>query len=170
MSRFLGQRRHEIERGLQQPVHRRLADDAETDAGEGDAELGRRQVGVEMIDHPLRHAAPERVDVGSDLGRSDLDQRELGGDEETVQADQEDRERQPPAEGDVETDGRPGRRQDTRHHPRSAQGAAGGRSREDDESGRGEPRWSESGSGSSRLEPDGEGSEASSFTREEPSS
>ena len=80
-----------------------------------------------MMDHPLRHAAPERVCVRSDLGRSDLHQRELGGDEEAVQADQEEGQRQAPADGKVEAYGWPGRRQQRRHHPCSARREAGGR-------------------------------------------
>ena len=157
---------------LEELVDRRFTDDSETDTGEGDTELGRRQVGVQMMDHPLRHAAPERVCVRSDLGRSDLHQRELGGDEEAVQADQEEGQRQAPADGKVEAYG----------WPRSPPAAPGiiraqpeGRPEAAANVTRGAPLVLRcSGRGPGRVRPDwsrmAKESEASSFTRGKPSS
>ena len=151
---------HQVEERLQQSVDRWFADDAKADAGEGDAELSRRQVGVELIDHALRQTAPQRVLVGRHLGRPDLDQGELGGDEEAVQADQEQGQGQAPAQRQVEIHGRPGGRDDRRDHSRAGRGVVVSGRRDP----RSQARWSGSGSGSSRLESDGEGSGASSFT------
>ena len=76
---------------LDDPGERRLAHPAEREARERDSELARREVGVEMIEHVARQlrrpaaARHQRVD----LGRAELDERELRGDEEAVQEHQQ---------------------------------------------------------------------------------
>ena len=75
---------------LDDPDERRFADPAQGQARQGDAELGGREVGVQVLDHvPGDPPAPQaRRGVGVELGRPHLDQGELGGDEEAVEEDQ----------------------------------------------------------------------------------
>ena len=90
---------------LDQPGEGRFADPAEGDRGEGDAELGRRQIGVEVPEHVRGQprAALAGLDVRLDLGRAHLRQGELGGDEKAVERDQQEAEQQarPGVEGGV---------------------------------------------------------------------
>ena len=71
---------------LNEASQRRLADPAEAKRGNGDAELARGEVGVELGD-----SAVERLGVPLPLGHQPLDaaaahrdHRKLGGDEEAV--------------------------------------------------------------------------------------
>ena len=72
--------------GREQMLERGLADDAEADAGDGDAQLACGQVGVEVghrVAQRARPTAPRVLQLGQ-LGRAHPGQRELGGDEERV--------------------------------------------------------------------------------------
>src|SRR5205823_4983639 len=64
-----------------------LADPAEAEAGDGDAELGERQVGVDVLRHVTRglgeHMAATRQRLQT--RRADLHEGEFGGGEESVQ-------------------------------------------------------------------------------------
>jgi hypothetical protein len=74
------------EQRFEQLRQRGLADPAERERRDGDAELRRRQVGVEMIERALQgggvHAAPR--DQLGDAAATNGDEGELGGDEEAV--------------------------------------------------------------------------------------
>ena len=78
---------------LEQAREGGLADPAQGQARQRDAELGGREVGVEVLDHVLREprAAVALAELDLDLGRPHLDQRELGGHEEAVHEHEEDR-------------------------------------------------------------------------------
>ena len=71
---------------------RRGAQPAQTQAGDGDAQLGGRKVGVEMVDDVFGHAGPA-VALGGQLGDAGvahLHDGELGHHEEGVDDDEED--------------------------------------------------------------------------------
>ena len=73
------------------PAEGGLTHPAERQAREGDAELARREVGVEMGQLMARELRPPAARLGEriELGRPHLDQRELGGDEEAVERDEQ---------------------------------------------------------------------------------
>jgi len=111
------------------PGEGRLADPAQRQAGQGDAELGGGEIGVEVAEHVPRQAGPPVAlrDVGLDLRRPHLDQGELGGDEEAVQSHQQEGEEQPPRRADLEAAGpcgEKGEREDA--HGRLLAGSPGG--------------------------------------------
>ncbi len=90
---------------LEEVRERRLADPAQRQARQRDAELGGRQVGVEVRDHVLRDlGAAVALAPDLDLRRPHLDQRELGGDEEAVQEHEQERQRNGERGVDLEAD------------------------------------------------------------------
>ena len=101
---------HADQQRLEQPREGRLADPAQGQARQRDAELARRQVGVEVREHVLGEAgaAIAFADLDLDLGRPDLDQRELRRDEEAVDDHEHDRQRDRRGRGDLEADRRAG--------------------------------------------------------------
>lgn len=68
----------------------RFAEPAEAEGSEGDAELGRAEVGVEMRDNFFGGdgASVAFFDEGFELAGADLDDGEFRGDEESVQEDE----------------------------------------------------------------------------------
>ena len=77
---------------LDEAGERGLADPAESQRGEGDAELGGRDVSVERLNRPARQPSfgiPSRASSSSRVRRAP-DERELGRDEEGVGKDQDD--------------------------------------------------------------------------------
>ena len=76
---------------IEQPRQRRLADPPERQAENGDAELARGDVAVEVGNAILdvARAGPPLGHELLDARLSDGDERELGGDEEAVEEDQE---------------------------------------------------------------------------------
>ena len=83
--------RQEDEQRLDQMRERRLADPPEREGGDGDAELRRRQIGVEAVDRALQRGgvhAPQGDEFG-DAAAADGDQRELGGDKESIGQDED---------------------------------------------------------------------------------
>ena len=79
------------EQGLDQMGDGRLADPAERDAGDGDAELRSRDGVVHVVDGMGREggAAPALLHPQVDLGAPHGDQGKLGGDEEGVGEDEQ---------------------------------------------------------------------------------
>ena len=76
-----------VEERRDQMRERRLADPAERQRGDGDAELGRGEIGVEMVDRALSSVWAFAPPVGDELGdaaAAHRHQREFGGDEEAV--------------------------------------------------------------------------------------
>jgi hypothetical protein len=71
--------------------HRRLADPAQRERCERDAQLGGAQVVLEVLEREQRALGAHVSGTGARLerGRPHLDQRELGGDEEAVGQDQQ---------------------------------------------------------------------------------
>jgi hypothetical protein len=69
---------------------RGLADHAERERGERDAELGRSEVEVELVGRALQGArvAPSKTDELGDAAAPDGDEGELRGDEESVRQDE----------------------------------------------------------------------------------
>ncbi|MNN01026.1 hypothetical protein D3C81_1136330 [compost metagenome] len=69
----------------------RLADPAEAEGGQGDAELAGGKIGVELVVHLAQDGAAPAVLFGDGLhaGRAQLDHGELGGNEEAVEQDEE---------------------------------------------------------------------------------
>ena len=68
----------------------RLADPAQGEGGDGDAELGRGEIGIEMLDGAL-----QRFGIGAsgrdqldDAAAADRDERKFGGDEKAVSENQ----------------------------------------------------------------------------------
>ncbi|MCY1532296.1 hypothetical protein D9M68_675610 [compost metagenome] len=80
-----------FQQGLQQVGEGRLADPAQAQGGQGDAQLAGRQVGVQLVVHGAQDAAPPAVLVGDglDAGGAQLDHGELGGHEEAVEQHEE---------------------------------------------------------------------------------
>ena len=97
---------HADQQRLEQARERRLADPAQGQARQRDAELRRRQVGVEVREHVLGEpgAAVAFAELDLDLRRPHLDQRELRGDEEAVQDHEQDRQRDRDRGVDLEAD------------------------------------------------------------------
>ncbi|MCY1351417.1 hypothetical protein D9M69_376820 [compost metagenome] len=92
-----------LEQRLQQVGEGRLADPAEAQGGQGDAQLAGRQVGVQLVVHGAQDAAPPAVLVGDgfDAGGAQLDHGELGGHEEAVEQHEEKREENQAEIGEV---------------------------------------------------------------------
>jgi len=88
---LFGRESQRLERRLEQPGHHGLPGPAQTQTGQGDAELTGRQVGIQVLQHVLRE--PGRFPPGSlrclDLRQTDFDQRELGRNEKAVGRDQQ---------------------------------------------------------------------------------
>src|SRR5205085_11694509 len=88
----MGMHIHEGERRLKDPSEKLFADPAQGETGQGDAELGRRQVGVEMYAYVL---GENGADVAFVLKRIELAgphfyDREFGRDEKGVERDEPD--------------------------------------------------------------------------------
>ncbi|OMP13004.1 hypothetical protein COLO4_02447 [Corchorus olitorius] len=79
------------EQGFEQFGEGRLADPAQAQGGQGDAELAGGEVGVELVVHLLEDAPAPAVLLGDGLhaGGAQLDHGELGGDEEAVEQHEE---------------------------------------------------------------------------------
>ena len=110
-----------LQHRLEEAGHRRLGQDADEQRGDGDAELGARQVERQVPQQPSRHAGPAAALLGGvvDLGAVDGHQRELGRDEEPIDQDEQDDGEQSERGADEERSpvGRVGRRP-TRRQPR----------------------------------------------------
>src|SRR5688500_15196207 len=76
------------ERGFEQAREGRLSDPTEAERGERDAELVRREVGIELSRDAERRACPKPALARQLLEprRADLDDRELGSDEGSVRS------------------------------------------------------------------------------------
>lgn len=87
---FVGEADFEEDR-LDEAVDEGFAKAAEGDTGEGDAELGGGEVAVKVLDliAGADGAGFAFGDSGLELGAADFDDGELGGDEESVQEDEE---------------------------------------------------------------------------------
>lgn len=88
--RFVGEADFEEDR-LDEAVDEGFAEAAQGDAGEGDAELGGREVTVEVLDlvTGADGAGFAFGDSGFELGAADFDDGEFSGDEESVEEDEE---------------------------------------------------------------------------------
>ncbi|MNQ74369.1 hypothetical protein D3C85_891240 [compost metagenome] len=80
-----------FQQGLQQVGEGRLADPAEAQGGQGDAQLAGREVGVQLVVYGAQDAPAPAVLVGYgfDAGGAQLDHGELGGHEEAVEQHEE---------------------------------------------------------------------------------
>src|SRR5205085_3806023 len=77
---------------------RGLTDPSERERGEGDSDLRGGEIRIEMFEDAARHPRASAAFRGElrELRRTDLDHRELGGDEEAVREDEECSEKQIP--------------------------------------------------------------------------
>ncbi len=84
---------------FEHPGERRLADPAQAERRQGDAELRRRQVGFQLLHHAAGEPRPQQpaLDLGLELGGPHPHQRELGGDEKAVDQHQQEAEQQRPS-------------------------------------------------------------------------
>jgi hypothetical protein len=85
------------QQGLDERRDGGFADPPQPQGGDGDAELGRREVVVEVVQGVLQGSrpGPALIDHLVDRRRPDADERELGGDEEAVERDEKQRREQP---------------------------------------------------------------------------
>ncbi|MNY42248.1 hypothetical protein D3C86_1771180 [compost metagenome] len=85
----------------------RLADPAQAQRGQGDAQLAGRQVGVQLVVHGAQDVPAPAVlgGQGLDLGGAQPDDGELGGDEEAVEQHQQQGEQDEAEIGEIDGDG-----------------------------------------------------------------
>ena len=91
------------EQRLDQVREGRLADPAQAQRGQGDAQLAGRQVGVELAVHGAQDVSAPAMLAGDGLhlGRAQLDHGEFGGHEETVEQNEEEGEQDKAEIGEV---------------------------------------------------------------------
>lgn len=84
-----------------------LADPAEAEGGQGDAQLAGGEVGVQLVVHGAQDAAAPAVLVGDGFhaGGAQLDHGELGGDEEAVEQHEEEGEQDEAEIGEIAGEG-----------------------------------------------------------------
>lgn len=100
---FVGMHADHRQQRFQEFGEGRLADPAQAQGGQGDAQLAGGQVGVQLVVNLAQDGAAPAVLLGDGFhaGGAELDHGELGGDEEAIEQDEEKREEDQAGIGEI---------------------------------------------------------------------